>query len=251
MIIEYHRPISIESALALLSRTDPVTIPLGGGTVLSRKRMADCAVVDLQLLNLNVIEEQGGNLHIGATTTLQNLVNSTSVPPYLVKIVEREANYNLRQASTVGGTIAANDGRSGLLTALLAADANLRWLPGERWVRIGEWLPVRNEWKHGLIDQVQISLGIHLGYEQVGRSPADQPIISVAVAKWPSGRIRIAIGGDLPLPLLAADGAGGEALDEIVKIAYSHYRNPKYSKQYIQETTKSLILRLLDQVKGG
>jgi CO/xanthine dehydrogenase FAD-binding subunit len=48
MIVEYHRPESIDAALSLLNRNDPITVPLGGGTVLSRRITSDCAVVDLQ-----------------------------------------------------------------------------------------------------------------------------------------------------------------------------------------------------------
>ncbi len=32
MITEYHRPKTLPDALALLARTDVVTVPLGGGT---------------------------------------------------------------------------------------------------------------------------------------------------------------------------------------------------------------------------
>lgn len=35
MILEYHRPKTIDEALALLERDNPRTVPLGGGTTLS------------------------------------------------------------------------------------------------------------------------------------------------------------------------------------------------------------------------
>jgi CO/xanthine dehydrogenase FAD-binding subunit len=248
MIVEYHRPDSIDEALALLSRKEPVTIPLGGGTVISRQFGPNCAVVDLQKLGLNTIDRQGDMLHIGATATIQDVVQSDVVPPALAAIANRAANYNLRQVATIGGTIAAADGRSSFLVALLAVDAEILWLPGNRFIRAGDWLPLRNNWKQGIIGQVRVPLQAVLGYEQVGRSPADQPIISVAMAKWPSGRIRIAIGGDMPLPVLAVDGSDGEEIVQVADIAYSHYRNPKYSLHYIQKTTKVLIHRLLKQL---
>jgi putative selenate reductase FAD-binding subunit len=246
MIVEYHRPDTIDAALELLSRNDPVTVPLGGGTVLSRRTQVDYAVVDLQKLSLNSIEQQDEMLQIGATTTLEDMVQSEHVPLSLQMIAEREASFNLRQAATIGGMIAARDGRSPLLTALLAMDAQLLWLPGERLVNLGDWLPVRGDWKQGLIVQVRVPLQAQIAYEQVGRSPADIPIISVAAARWPSGRIRIVFGGDMALPVLAVDGPAGEETGQLAFNAYSHYRNQKYSKNYIQETTKALIRRLLD-----
>jgi putative selenate reductase FAD-binding subunit len=244
MIIEYHRPETIEAALELLNRNSPYTVPLGGGTILSRQSKPDMAVVDLQKLGLNALQKEGDHLKIGAMTTIQSLVQSSVISKELGVVAKQEASFNLRQAATIGGTIAARDGLSPLLTVLLALDANLLWLPGGRLISLGEWLPVRGDWKQGLIVQAQIQQNVQLRYEQVGRTPADQPIISVAVAKWPSGRTRITFGGDMPYPVLALDGPEGADMDQIAFNAYSHYRNQKYSKTYIQETTKTLIRRL-------
>jgi CO/xanthine dehydrogenase FAD-binding subunit len=246
MIVEYHRPETIEAALELLNRNSPYTVPLGGGTILSRQSKPDLAVVDLQKLGLNALQKEGDHLNIGAMSTIQSLVQSSDVSKELAAVAKQETSFNLRQAATIGGTIAGRDGLSPLLTALLALDANLLWLPGERLVSLGEWLPLRGDWKQGLIAQVQIPQNAQLRYEQVGRTPADQPIISVAVAKWPSGRTRITFGGDMPYPVLALDGLGGTDMDQTAINAYSHYRNQKYSKTYILETTKVLIRRLSD-----
>jgi probable selenate reductase FAD-binding subunit len=245
MIVEYHRPESIEAALALLARNDPETVPLGGGTILSRRAKPEFAVVDLQKLGLNQVERQGEMLQIGSTVTLQDLVESDDILPELAAAAKREASYNLRQAATVGGTVAARDGKSPLLSVLLAMDADLIWMPGERLVGLGDWLAARSDWRHGMIVQVRVPVNVEVGYEQVGRSPADQPIISVAVARWASGRTRVVLGGDLPLPILAADGTGGDGIEETSLNAYSHYRNQKYSHTYIQETTRALMRRLL------
>lgn len=250
MIVEYHRPKTIEDALYLLSRKEPNTIPLGGGTILSRHSPVDCAVVDLQSLGLNQIEQRGEIAQVGATVTLQQLADASYFAAALIQATEREGSYNHRQMATLGGMLVAGDGRSPLLTALLALDAELRWLPGEGWVRLGEWLPLRDDRKHGFIDQVRFPVNVRLGYDQIGRSPADIAIISVAVAKWPSGRIRIVVGGDMPLPVLAADGAEQEGIELAGQIAHSHFHYIKYPKKYIQNATTVLIQRLLSAFKG-
>ena len=74
MITTYHRPKSLDDALKLLSRRTPITVPLGGGTVLSHQRGEDIEVVDLQALGLNGILERGKLLEVGATVTLQQLL---------------------------------------------------------------------------------------------------------------------------------------------------------------------------------
>ena len=53
MIIEYHRPQTLEDALARLARTEPVTLPLAGGSALNRPSAEAVAAGDLQSLLLS------------------------------------------------------------------------------------------------------------------------------------------------------------------------------------------------------
>ena len=75
MISEYHRPEKLDEALKLLSRMEPNTIPLGGGSALDRFSPQSYAVVDLQSLGFNKLQQQGNILVIGATVSLQSLVD--------------------------------------------------------------------------------------------------------------------------------------------------------------------------------
>ena len=72
MITQYYRPQTLEEALQLLARAD--TRPLGGGTVLTQRSNESFSVVDLQALGLDKLHKSGDNLEIGATVTLQNLL---------------------------------------------------------------------------------------------------------------------------------------------------------------------------------
>ena len=67
MILEYHRPETVEEALALLQRASPTTIPIGGGTSL-RLLYKDCdvAAVDLQSLPFDSVEVLADRIEIGA-----------------------------------------------------------------------------------------------------------------------------------------------------------------------------------------
>ncbi|MCU0509991.1 MAG: FAD binding domain-containing protein [Anaerolineae bacterium] len=56
---EYHRPDSLEEALALLGRASPVTRPLAGGTRLSAGSRPPAALVDLAALPLAEIARPG------------------------------------------------------------------------------------------------------------------------------------------------------------------------------------------------
>src|SRR5512141_3188115 len=83
VIIAYHRPETVQDALNLINRTSPRTVLLGGGTLLSHGDNEPVEVVDLQALGLNQIREQGKNLEIGATATLQALLEHASCPEAL------------------------------------------------------------------------------------------------------------------------------------------------------------------------
>jgi len=94
--------------------------------VLSHYRGEAIEVVDLQALGLNTISAQGRTLKVGATATLQQLLESTDCPPPMAAALRLEAPLNLRNGSSIGGTLMGCDGRSGLATLLLALDAKIR-----------------------------------------------------------------------------------------------------------------------------
>ena len=197
MIKAYHRPRTVEEALELISRATPRTLPLGGGTLLSHGPSEDVEVVDLQALGLNRIEKRGNRLEVGATTTLQQLMEHTDCPDAIIHAIRLEAPVNIRNAATVAGTLVACDGRSAFATALLALDANLM-LVGQQpeHVPVGEFLAMRKAAGQAyLITGLELFLGARLVADHVSRTPADKPIVAVALARWKSGRTRLGVGG--------------------------------------------------------
>lgn len=248
MILEYHRPETIEEALALLARLEPVTRPIGGGSTASRPGPNPTAVVDLQKLGLGKIERQGNHLVIGAAATLQSLQDCEDLQPMLKEAIRRETSYNLRQTGSVAGALVVSSGNSPFATAMMALDAQLTWLPGEREFSLGDYLALRNSWKGGLlITKITIPLNTGLKLERVSRTPADQPILVEAMAKWPSGRTRLVVGGPWELPKLALDGQDESGAIEAVKNACSHQGNQtKYNIDYLKETAGILAQRMLN-----
>ena len=138
MIQEYNRPATLEAALALLARPSrqrcrwpaaphwPVRpgADRGGGFASAWAEHLPGA---------------GNLLHLGATLTLQSLLDHLSsmgaagagLTAGLQKAITHEATYNLRMAATVAGTLVASSGRSPFTTALLALDAALLLQPGD------------------------------------------------------------------------------------------------------------------------
>jgi len=256
MIIEYHRPESLEETLALLSRLEPRTYALGGGTVLNRPNPEQFAAVDLQALGLNKIHKSGKNLEIGATVSLQALHDHPTLPAVLRRSLDREANFNLRQAATVAGTLVACDGRSAFATVLLALDAKLTLQPNDEEITLGNLLPQRAEFLAGkLITKIAIPLQPQVTYESVARTPADRPLVCVALARWPSGRTRLTLGGWGKSPLLALDGnepAEGPRKGEGVKAAawdaFAEAADEWASAEYRAATAAVLVKRCLERI---
>ncbi|MFZ1042977.1 MAG: FAD binding domain-containing protein [Anaerolineales bacterium] len=242
MITQYHRPQTLDEALKLLSR--PNTFPLGGGTLLSHRQSDSVEVVDLQALGLNSIKKSGNNLEIGATATLQQLFEDPNCPTGLKPGLKLEAPLNLRNAATVAGAIVACDGRSTFVTALLALDAKLTIIKSKlETVNLGDFIPLR---PRGLITTISIPLQAKIASDYVSRTPADKPIVCVALAQWPSGRTRLAVGGYGKAPMLAMDGTEAEAASTIEAAARNAFHEAKdewASAEYRQDVAATLAKR--------
>jgi CO/xanthine dehydrogenase FAD-binding subunit len=247
MITAYHRPQSIQEALQLISRPFPRTVPLGGGTLLSHGESEAVEVVDLQALGLNRINKRGSTLDAGAAATLEELRGHGDCPAALRAALRLEAPLNLRNMATLAGCLVTGDGRSTFATALLALDAKLTVMrPKAETIPLGDFLPMRaRDLKGMLISSLEIFVGAKLAFDYVARTPADKPIVAVALAQWASGRTRLAVGGYGPAPTLAMDGPEAEGLEAAARNAFHNASDPWGSAEYRMDVAATLSRRCL------
>ena len=256
MISEYHRPKDLDEALTLLAREEPRTMPLAGGSALNKPSKQEFAVVDLQDLGLGTIEHSGNFLKMGAALTLQELVAFNQIANLqpsqaLKKVIRKEASYNLRQVASIAGTLVAAKGDSPFTTAMLALDAALTLQPGDESMSLGDILPLRSEKLKGrLITQIAIPVNVQLAYEYVARTPADHPIVCAAVAIWPSGRTRLALGGYGSAPILAFDGTEMEGISIAAEDAYCDAEDEWASSDYRKDVAKVLASRCIENIQS-
>jgi len=252
MIAAYHRPESLDEALELLSRPSPVTVPLGGGTVLSHHRGDAIEVVDLQALGLNRISERGKSLDVGATATLQQLLESPICPEAMAVALRLEAPLNLRNSSSMAGTLMVCDGRSSFVTLLLALDSKLAVRrPEPETLPLSEFLPMRGQFGAGfLITGMEFPLAPRVAFDYVARTLADRPIVAVALAQWPSGRTRLALGGFGSLPLLAMDGTEADGLENAARSTMHAANDPWGSAEYRMDVAATLSRRCLARLNA-
>jgi len=249
MITTYHRPKTLDEALTLLSQSN--RIPLGGGTLLSRPQSDPVEVVDLQSIGLDSIKKSGNNLEIGATVTLQGLLQSEHCPDPLKSALKLEAPLNLRNAATAAGTLISCDGRSTFAAVMLALDAKIEQTilndskPETRLSNIGEFLPLRPA---GLITALTIPLNVKLSFDYVSRTPADKPIVCAALVQWNSGRTRLTLGGYGKSPTLAMDGTEPEGIEAAARNAFHEAADEWASAEYRMDIAATLAKRCLESL---
>lgn len=244
MITTYHRPQTLDEALTLLAQ--PNTVPLGGGTLLSQPTTDSVSVVDLQRLNLDSISPKGNDLEVGATATLQSLLENEKCPEALKVAIKLEAPINIRNSATVAGTLVASDGRSTFATMLLAMDAKFTFNNGaSSTLGLSEFLLTRPK---GLITSISIPVNIKTAFEFVSRTPADKPIIAAALAQWNSGRTRFTLGGYGKSPMLAMDGTEADGIETAAGNAYHEANDEWASAEYRMDVAATLARRCLEKI---
>ena len=250
MITLYHRPQTLADALELLS--EPDTRPLGGGTILTHLGDESFAVVDLQALGLDKLHKVGNHLEIGATVPLQVLLESPHTPAAMKIALKLETPLNLRNMGTVAGTLVTSDGRSPFTTVMLALDAEIEiceTLSESLKTPLGEFLLKRVELLRGkLITAIEIPLQTRIAFETVARSPSDKPIVCAAVARWPSGRTRLVIGGWGDSPVLALDGTDASGIEAAARNAAHDATDQWASAEYRSDVASVLALRCLENL---
>lgn len=248
MILDYHRPDSLEEAVRLLQRARP----LGGGSVLTPNRRGLHGVIDLARLGLDRVQVGERQIEIGAAARLQALLGA-DLPAAMQDAIRLQAGWNLRNQATLAGTIVASDGRSPLMAVLLAMGASLQLEPGSQAIELDSYLDQRPQ--DHLITMIRLPTAEQLAYEQVSRSPADRPQVCVAAARV-GGALRVALGGFGERPLLIGDGwepdeaAAGRAA-EAAEAAYADAEDVWASGEYRAAAARALARRTVAQLADG
>jgi len=143
---EYSAPKTLDEALGLLAEGAK---PLAGGMSLipmMKLRLATPEhLVDLgRIKDLSYIREQGGELHIGATTTHHDVESSALVRgkcPLLAETASHIGDVQVRNMGTIGGSVAHADPSADYPAALQALEAKfvLKGAKSERTVSAEEF----------------------------------------------------------------------------------------------------------------
>lgn len=241
---EYHRPATVEEAVALLGAHGYDAKLLAGGQSLvpaMNFRLSQPAVlIDLNRVEgLDYVREDGGGLRIGAMTRQRTVERSEAVgrlAPLLAEALPFVAHPQIRNRGTLGGSVAHADPASEVPAVMLALGGrfHLRGPGGTRAVEAGEFFT-------GLFGTalepeevlVEVELpppapGAGWAFAELSRRHGDYALAGVAasVALDPGGRCREAhvallSVGDAPVLAEGAAAAlrGAEPTEEAVRAA--------------------------------
>ncbi|MGD1012735.1 MAG: FAD binding domain-containing protein [Acidimicrobiales bacterium] len=206
-ISSYFRPKSIGEALSMLDQ--PGAVLVGGGTKLrARSGRGSISVIDLQQAGLGGIDRvDTETLQIGATTTLQQLVENEHVPSAVREAARRELPSTLRAQSSLGGTIANGDWESELLAVLLVHDAVvfLAGPKGTERIGLGAVLAQLPLDQGCIVTAVAIDTHGEALVARTARTVADKPIVAAAARRGADGRRRVAVSGVASTPVVVED----------------------------------------------
>ena len=178
--LRWYVPESLDLASELIRR-DGVSAH-GGGTALLRGSLASLlGLVDLSLLGLDSITEDGRILTAGSMVTYAELSRACEGPlPVLFRALGEAATTPLRNRITLGGTVKASPLWSDLTGPLIALDARVMF-HGHGDVPFAEYTGSR-EYRDLLITGIVIPLGEwRSSYFRQVRTRVDYPAFTVTV----------------------------------------------------------------------
>lgn len=226
----YHRPATLDAALALLAEHGDAAKAIAGGQSLvpmMNLRLAQPAeLVDLgDVAGLDGIRESGGFLEIGARTRHQVVADDEQVRgrcPLLAEAAGGIGHYAIRQRGTIGGSLAHADpaAQLPLVAVTLGAEIEIASRRGRR------RLPASDFFVSVMTtalepDELIVGVRVPVAAAQEGqafrlfnRRSGDYAIVSVAVGlQLRAGRVerlRLGIGAVEPVPVLLAALCAGQ-----------------------------------------
>lgn len=197
----YHSPETTKAAAQLLSEKSDGCILAGGHSLLPAIKLglnAPSDLIDIRKLGLSGITEDGGDILIGATTLHRDVAENARVKdriPALAVLAGSIGDPMVRNAGTIGGSIANNDPAADYPAAVLALDATI--ITDRRQIRADDFFLGLFE---TALEEDEIILSVHFPvpvravYRKIKQPASRFALTGVFVAET-SGKARVAVTG--------------------------------------------------------
>jgi aerobic carbon-monoxide dehydrogenase medium subunit len=230
--LDYARPGSVDEAVALLAAREDARALAGGQSlvnVMKTRVAAPELVVDLNGIDgLRGIEDDGGELVIGAMTTYSAIVDSAEIAaarPILAACARTIADVQVRNRGTIGGNVCSNDPTNHFppLLAALSAELTIQGAGGERTVGTDEFFEgvyMTAVQPGEVLTSIRIPAkgAARDGWASVTLGKDGTGIVNVA-ASVRDGTARIAIGCVAATPVVVTASADETAVKDAVRAA--------------------------------
>jgi aerobic carbon-monoxide dehydrogenase medium subunit len=199
----YHRPSSVDEAVALFGKGSESKYLAGGHTLIPvmKQRLASPSdVIDLgKIKELVGIEASGDTLIIKAATTHYDVAQSTAAQkaiPALAYLATLIGDPAVRHRGTIGGSIANNDPAADYPAAVLALDATVK--TNKRSIKAGDFFKglFSTALEDGeIITAVSFPIPAKAGYAKFPHPASRFALTGVFVAQTKAGEVRAAATG--------------------------------------------------------
>ncbi|MDJ0953172.1 MAG: FAD binding domain-containing protein [Acidimicrobiia bacterium] len=238
----YHRPDSLDEAVLLLERPGVTTTLIAGGTTLNTVALPPkTEVVDIQDVVTATAARQGDRVVYGAMLRLADLIAADETPPLLAELAKREGPNTLRNAATIGGTVAEGDSESELLSGLLVHDARVSISGHDDPIPLPELFADWSLLDRSVILSVSVAIGGETASARTGRTPADTSIVAAA-GRVVGGGLNVAVSGVAATPILV------DPSDLSTLQPPADFRG---SSEYRREIAEVLVTRVVAQLGGA
>lgn len=256
MIEQFYRPESVQQALELKRQFLDEAVYFGGGSKLNATptKTGKKIAIALAQLGLNQVSWQQGELLLGATITLQALLDSPLIPQALREALGFVYSRHIRNQATLGGEIAAAPKDSVLLPVLLALSASVVFGNGNT-VTLEDYLA---DYPQELLLRVVLPDPYRrCATHKIARSAAGLAVLTAAVSCDAQLKVRIALSGVVARPSRLRDaeynGLSGPALEKVVAEAVAPQADLCGSVAYKRYISGVVVADLLArcQASGG
>ena len=207
---EVYYPETLQDAVRKRAEYQGAAAPIAGGTdIVPEPPPGIRCLIDITRLGLNYIEERDGNLHIGATTTMQEVATSIQLATLANGMLCTSScdgwPRQIRNAATIGGNLVSAGPFADTPPALLALDAKavIAEADGEREIPLSEFFLDYRQTAvgNGILKEVIIPRQPAHGrgaFMRFARTQVDKALVNAAVVvHMVDGRcthLRIALG---------------------------------------------------------
>ncbi len=269
-IKNFYKPRNTEEALNYFQNNPNKSIFLGGGTSLAKNNLSRFdTIIDVKSNLPESIEANNDYFIISGSTNLQAILENkdlnTQYEDFFKKYFGLIGNWQIRNMSTLAGSIASRVGWSDVISLLLLLETELEIVNNNdsKWIKLEELN--KGLIKGDLIKNVKINKSKpNCGYKRFSRTEFDIALINCGVALSVNDNkikdIKVVFGSTpitgkryLNIENQMIDKDIYEVIEIVPELIEKHFdakSSPFISKEYRYELAKIYLRRLLEELSG-